>query len=497
MLQGLDRASNMAFTENGALANRSTGSHCLNFFAVCGALRNADEGAIHRLFARAYAEDRNLAMRALFYARDIRGGLGEREVFRDIISWLARKRPQSVRRNIPFIPDFGRWDDLLVLLKTPCEEDVVACIREQLDKDIHAMREGGQVSLLAKWLPSVNTSSAQRKAEARLLCKGLGMVEKEYRRTLALLRTQIDVLEKRLCGRDYSFEYAKQPSGAMHKYRRAFLRHDHDRYTEYIDKVVQGDAQMHAGTLYPYEIIRECLASEDTVMYSHQRAREEFSPEMIQSLDASWKSLPDYGDSRNALAIIDGSGSMFGGGNPLPAEVAMSLGIYFAEHNTGFFKDHFMTFSRTPRLVKLEGDNIVDRVLYCMSFDEVANTNLRAAFLLILKAAVENHLPQEELPETLYIISDMEFDEGVEQDATLFQEIKSLFADHGYRLPALVYWNVNCYNEQFPVRKDEHGTVLVSGSSPSLFQMVIGQDVSPEQFMLSILNSERYKRITA
>lgn len=504
MLQEMERAANRALTENGALSNWSTGSHCLNFFAVCGALRNADRAEVCRLFVRAYAEDRDLAMRALFYARDIRGGLGERKVFRSILSWLARRRPQSAIKNIPFVPEYGRWDDLLALLDTPCEEGALSFIREQLDKDIDAAREGGQVSLLAKWLPSVNTSSQKRRAEARLVCKRLGMTEKEYRGTLTQLRTQIDVLEKRLCGRDYSFEYAKQPSGAMHKYRKAFLRHDHDRYTDYIDKVLQGEAQLHAGTLYPYEIIRECLINDEPALsgpwsevFLRPRKREELSPELIRSLDASWKSLPDYGDDRNALAIVDGSGSMFMGGDPLPAEVATSLGIYFAEHNTGFFRDHFMTFSWRPRLVKLEGDNIADRALYCMSFNEVANTDLRAAFMLILNTAVENHLPQEELPETLYILSDMEFDAGVKRDMTLFEEIRDLYACHGYRLPSLVYWNVNCRSEQFPVCKDENGTVLVSGASPSLFRMVIEQDITPERFMLSVLNSERYSRIAA
>lgn len=424
-------------------------------------------------------------------------GLGEREVFRDIIVWLAKMRPQAVQRSLRFIPEYGRWDDLLMLLGTPCEGDAVACIREQLQRDIDAMQANAPVSLLAKWLPSVNTSSQLRRAQARVLCRRLGMTEKAYRGTLSRLRTQIDVLEKRLCRVDYTFDYSKQPSGAMHKYRQAFLCHDQDRYAEYIKKVISGEARMHAGTLLPYEIVRTCLSVGSDAPYSDGNKKQEPTPELIRSLDASWRSLPDYGDSRNALAIIDGSGSMYCGGNPLPAEIAMSLDIYFAEHNRGYFKDHFMTFSQTPRLVKLEGDNIVDRVLYCMSFNEVANTNLRAALLLLLKTAVENHLPQDDLPETLYIISDMEFDEGVEQDLTLYEEIKALYADHGYRLPALVYWNVDCRNEQYPVLRDEQGTVLVSGASPSIFQMVIGQNTSPEGYMLSILNGERYRQICA
>ena len=194
---------------------------------------------------------------------------------------------------------------------------------------------------------------------------------------------------------------------------------------------------------------------------------------------------------------MDGSYSMYSGGSPKPIEIALSLGIYFAEHNTGFFRDCFMSFSRTPRLIRLEGNSIADRALYCAGFNEAANTNLRAALLCILDAAVENHLPQEQLPETLYIISDMEFDAGVEKDKTLFHEIRDAFAKHGYRLPAIVYWNVNSRGEQFPVRRDESGTVLVSGASPSIFRMVIGQNTSPEQYMRITLNSGRYLPICA
>ena len=498
MLQQLNETANRTRTENGALAHRSTGSHCLNFFAVCGALRSAEPDAARRLFARAWAENRDLALRTLFYARDVRGGLGERQIFRDLIAFLARRRPVSVTKNLAFIPEFGRWDDLLALLNTPCEPDAAALIRTQLDQDLRALESDGAVSLLAKWLPSINTSSPKRRAQARRLCRLLKIPEKDYRRMLARLRAQIDVLETRLCRTDYTFDYAKQPGGAMLKYRQAFQRHDPDRYAAYIERVREGRARMHADNLYPSEIVRPCLAEVNDFRLADDYAPESsLSPEMIAALDAAWKSLPDYGDARNALAVVDGSASMYWGGSPLPAEVAISLAIYFAEHNRGHFHDHFITFSRTPRLVRLEGDNIADRASYCASFNECANTNLRATFTLLLNTALENHLPQSDLPETLYIISDMEFDEGADPDATLFEETKALYAAQGYRLPTLVYWNVQSRNEQFPVRQDDKGTVLVSGASPSLFKMVAGQNISPIQFMLDTLGSERYAQISA
>ena len=491
MLSELEEMSNRTYTENGALTNRSTGSDCLNFFSLCGALRHAPAQAAMDLFMRAYAEDRNLAMKALFYARDVRGGLGERALFRGILRRLSALRPESVEKNIPLIAEYGRWDDLLALLGTPLEAQTVRCLREQLAADERGMQSDSPVSLLAKWLPSVNTSSPERRAQARTLCKALGLSEKDYRRKLSSLRTYIDVLEKRLCRTDYTFDYEKQSSGAMHKYRRAFLRHDGARYGEYLQKVLAGKATLHAGTLYPYEIVRACVDPEGW------NCRLVSDPQLRQSLDASWKSLPDYGDGRNALAVVDGSGSMFADVNPMPAAVAMSLGIYFAEHNKGYFRDHFITFSNTPRLVKLKGEDIADRVEYCMRFDECANTDLRATFRLLLDTAVKHHLPQEELPETVYVISDMEFDEGTEEDATLFEEMQAMYEQEGYRLPTVVYWNVCAHAEQFPVRRDETGAVLVSGGSPSLFRMVISQEASPEQFMRSVLESERYRPISA
>ena len=489
ILTALGKESNKAYTENGARSNRSTGSHCLNFFAACGAMRGADVDLQLRLFVRAYAENKDLALRTLFYARDIREGLGERDLFRNVLSWLAVKRPHSVMKNLPFIAEYGRWDDILSLLGTPCEAAAVQAIRDQLQQDLASLEKDESISLLAKWLPSVNPSSEEKKNRARLLCRRLKTTEKEYRRTLSRLRARLDVLEKRLCEKDYTFDYSKQPSGAMHKYRQAFLRNDKERYKAFLDAVHAGEKTMHAGALYPYQILEGFLRRSSVVS--------NLTPDMIQSLDASWKSLPDYGGRRNALAVIDGSGSMYMDFDPRPADVALSLGIYFAERNKGYFKDHFITFSRAPRLVKLEGDNIVDRAAYCASFNECANTNLRATFELLLETAVRNHLPQEELPETLYIISDMEFDQGVEDDKTLFEEVKALYDQHGYHLPALVYWNVRSRHEQFPVTKDEHGTVLVSGASLTVFRMVISQDVTPEALMLSVLNRDRYMKISA
>ncbi len=490
MLKELYDEQNVTFTENGAKAFASTGSACLDLFGVAGSLRKETEARMVGLFTRAYAEDKTLAMRTLFYARDVRGGLGERRLFRVLLSHAAVYYPESIGRNLALIPEYGRFDDCLELLGTPCERQLIELIRAQLEKDLDRMRRGESVSLLAKWLPSVNASSEASKRRAKTLAQRLGMSEKQYRTTLASLRRQIDILETRLCCRNYGFDYAKQPSKALFKYRSAFLRHDEDRYLAYLTAVRQGRANMNAACLYPYEIIEQCLEPKTT--------------QERKTLDVTWNALPDFTDGRNAIAVVDGSGSMYGnvgsvpgGGTYKPISVAVSLGMYFAERNRGAFHNRFITFSERPRLVTIQGGDVYEKAQYCMTYNEVANTDLYQVFMLLLITAVKHRLPREDLPETVYVISDMEFDQGVNPDETVFRDAKDVFASYGYRLPNVVYWNVDSRREQFPVDRHEQGAALVSGCSPSIFRMAMSQNVTPESFMLSVLNGERYRRIVA
>jgi len=480
MLQTIKNINNITQTENGAFSHASTLDACLDFFAVSGALRNADEKRIITLFSRAFASSGDYALRALFYTRDIRGGAGERRTFRIILKWLATRFPETVIKNMENIAEYGRYDDILVLFDTPCEQAMLAFIKELLFQDEKNMLQGKKTSLLAKWLPSVNASNSERKQLAKRIAKAFGITEKEYRQRTAALKHYIDILERRLCEKDYSFDYEKQPSKALYKCRRAFIRNDKERYADFIRRVQSGDAILKTGSLYPYEIIRDAIKPEQT-------------KETIKILDTTWNHLPDFCNHKNAIAVIDGSGSMLGE----PLNIATSLGIYFAERNTGFFHNHFITFSENPRLVEIHGKTIVDKALYCMSYNEIANTDLIRVYGLILKAALEHHLPQSELPETIYVISDMEFDSGVCPNMSLHEEVKNMFHQHGYTLPQIVYWNVNSRNCQYPVTANEYGCVLVSGTSPSIFKMVISQDVSPLTFMLAVLSEKRYSHIFA
>ena len=482
MLQFLKNLTNQTRTENGAATLRSTGDECLNLFATIGALRDMPEAEITARFLRAFAENRDLAMKILFYARDIRGGLGERRVFKAILAWLAYNEPASLSRNLGYVAEFGRWDDVLELLDTPARFQVLALLRARFNSDMAALRQGEPVSLLGKWLPSVNAHSAQAVSQGKQLARAFGMTEAQYRKALSALRRSIQIIENNLREKDYTFDYAKQPSKAMFKYRRAFLRNDEARYRAFMQKVDRGEAELHTSALMPYEIVEAA--------YRANAADR-------QLLNTTWNALEDFTDGENALVVADGSGSMYGG-KPQSAAVAQSLAIYFAQRNKGAFHNHFITFSTNPQLVELKGADIVEVVRYCRTFNEVADTNLQRVFELILRAAVLHRVPQKELPSTLYIISDMEFN-CCTRDASLsnFEYAKQLYRQHGYRLPRVVFWNVQSRNRQQPVSMNEQGVALVSGFTARVFSQVMSGEMDPWRNMMNVVGGERYAMIKA
>ncbi len=496
MLEYLKNEANKTYTENGAVTNRSTGKDCLDLFATVGALRRESDQEIEERFMRAYTENPDVAMKILFFARDVRGGLGERRVFRCILRWLAKNEPKSLLRNLGRVAEYGRWDDLLVLLDTSCGKETAALLKEQFEADLSAQDNGGEVSLLGKWLPSVNASNDDAVRLAKKLAKAFGLTERDYRKALVRLRERIRILENNLRERDYTFDYSKQPSRAMFKYRRAFFRNDRERYTEFLEKVEKGEAKLHTGTLLPYELVDPYLY--ENGMWTDHCYLETLTDEEKQVLNTTWNALPDFASDENALAVVDTSGSMYCVSNPKPASVALSLGLYFAERAKGPYRNHFIEFSEHPELIEIKGETFADRLRYIASFNEVANTNIEAVFQLILDAAVKNSVPQSDLPEKLYIISDMEFDCCVfNSSLTNFENAKRKFEAAGYRLPQIVFWNVAGRNRQQPVTANEQGVALVSGCSPRIFSMVMDGTLNPYDFMLSVVNSERYAPIAA
>lgn len=477
-----------AVTENGALGYASTGKALVDLNFAVASLRNESEEEIIKKFVKAYYEDRVLAVKWLFFLRDIRGGLGERRSFRIIFSYLASGEKKLAEKLVPLVAEYGRFDDLLCLIGTPLEETVFGLFKEQLESDMEKMLNKKQVSLCAKWLPSINASSSETKNAAKKIVKYLGITAKEYRQMLASLREYIKVTEVLASsGRWQDIVYEHVPSKANLRFRNAFIKHDEERRKAYLESLVKGESKINAGTLMPHDIVlaytKEWLTLAD----------------YDETLEQLWNSLDNtIKGAENILCVVDGSGSMtfcIGDSRLEAIDVSNALGIYFAERLSGPYKDRFITFSSRPEYVDLSKcKSLREKLELAFSHDDCTNTDIKATFRLVLETAVKNHLTQEELPSTILVISDMEFDYAVTSNnmETLFEGIDREFKEHGYKMPRLVFWNCNSRTNVIPVRENELGVGLVSGFSVNICKMVLSGKLDPYECLKEQLDSERY-----
>lgn len=468
--------NNLTYTENGAVVKSTTGSALLNLFARVGGLRQAAESEITRLYLDARNEDKELADNLILYTRNIReGGIGERRIARILLKTIALKDPAKVRRNLDTIVSAGRWDDLFVFESTSIENDVLAFMKEQFRKDILDMGKGESISLLAKWLPSVNTSSKETRRLARKIYTYFGLSERTYRKTLSALRKYLDVVEKKMSARDFiSIDYQAVPSVAMTRYRSAFGKHDFERFNAYLNAVTSGDAKINATVTYPYELAKSYVdAIALTGWYGRSRAN------LDPVLEAQWKALPNYvKGEHNAIVLTDVSGSMTG----LPMATSISLGIYFAERNTGAYKNLVMSFTDKPSLYTLNPNaSLLSRVQEVASH-EGFNTNLDLAFERIYDIAKREH----DAPSALIVISDGEIDSyrrRLESCGSSFERIaekwQAKYAEIGLKAPKLIMWNVASRGDRYIASKENRGVAYVSGSSAATFKeltTLISQD---------------------
>lgn len=488
---------NYATTENGALAYRTTGKALLDLNFAVASLRSASPVDIANRFEKAFFEDKVIAMKWLFYARDIRGGLGERRLFRTVFGNMASTNPEYVAPLIRLVPEYGRWDDLWCLLDTKLAKNVLEAVAEQLKADILGMEKGESISLLAKWLPTAKSSNASTRKYARQIINFVGVDEKTYRKTKSKLLKHLDVVEVKMSSNRWDeIKYEAVPSRANLRYNPAFLRHDEERRREFLSKLEKGEVKINAGTLFPHDIVHKYMES-----YGWSCGVREYDA----TLEGLWKALPDtVKGCGNTIVVADGSGSMtttVGGTNVTALDVANALAIYFAERSSGQFKDNYITFSRRPQLVDLsKGKNLREKIQIALRHDEVADTNVEAVFDLILTTAITNGMSQDELPENILIISDMEFNRCAyanrgNLDARLFQIIAKKYADAGYKLPRLVFWNVNSRTGAIPIKENDLGVALVSGFSTNIVKMVMSNQTDPYACLLEALNVERYAPI--
>ena len=462
---------NKVFTENGDKAFATTGSYCLDYFSLVGGMRNNLRDALN-LFMKSYYEDPIMTIKILFYVRDIRSGLGERNLFRYTFNALANMYPDVARQLIEFIPEYGRYDDLLVCLDSTLKKDVIRFFKDQLDEDIKNKKEGKSISLLAKWLPSINTSNPDARKLATKLAEGFCMKKEDYRKTLSFLRKGM-IIENNLREVDYTFDYEKVPSCAFFKYQNAFNNHDRLRYKEFIESAKQGKTKINTNTLYPYEIIRKLEKNVDK--------------KEAASLDAIWKNFDRTNINSKTIVVRDGSGSMYDYEPVSAISVATSLAILFAEQLTGEFKDTFITFSSRPRIVKIKGETIEEKFKYIRKFSDCSTTNIKKVYDLILDTYKHPSFNKDDALDRVVIISDMEFNSLGNKSKSTFEYFKEKFEELGFRMPEIVFWNVRARNVHYPTI-NENGVKLISGSSAKVINMVTNNITTDAyQFMLECL----------
>lgn len=470
--------TNDSFTENGMTTNSTTLSGCVDLFYQIGAMRGADKQRLINVFVKAFAEDALMAMKLLFWARDIRGGAGERKIFRDIVTYLANTKTDILRKNLVLFSEYGRWDDILVLFGTPLEQDALELIANALNN-----KDG----LCAKWMPRPNVKVPAKKEMANTIRKFMGLTPKEYRKVLVEASNTVEQL---MCaGKWDEINYSKLPSKAMSDLMKAFSKNDLARFQEYLGKLEKGEVKINASAVYPYDIIKSMGQGND------------------RGANAQWLALPNYMEGSNefVLPLVDVSSSMNvkagGSGTVTCMDVAISLGLYISERNEGPFKDAFITFHERPSLEFVKG-SLSERYNQMSRAKWGGSTNIESAFKLILKKAIEGKVPQGQMPTMMLMLSDMEFNQAqgyyTKPNPNLLDMVREMFEEAGYKTPKLVFWNIaSRSDDNKPAKHDEKGVGLVSGFSPSILKSVLsGKSVTPMDMMLETINSDRYEAVT-
>lgn len=484
-LDNLDNATNWKYTENGAVTHDHTKSKVLDMFAMGGSFRNRSDADCINLFINALEENEALAMKCLFYLRDVRGGQGERRFFRVCFKWLCDNNSEAAKRNLEYLSEYGRWDDLIYATAgTKLEDYALSLIKEQLVLDM----ESKTPSLLAKWLPSENASSHKTRKMAIKVRTYLKMTHKEYRKALAELRKRINIVERLMSENRWDeIEFDKIPSKAGLIYKNAFARRDLIA-KKYETFAKDANTKVNAKVLYPYDVAHRAFNCYDKDYNSTDRL-------MIQKY---WDALPDYykGREENGLAIVDTSGSMSG----QPLEVAVSLGAYIAERGHGPFANHFITFSSRPELIRFEGVDITDKFDRARRADWEMNTDLESVFKLLLRTAQKENTRPEDMPTRLYILSDMEFDGCLTDDwyshssqdevETLLEKIAREWKEAGYELPPVVFWNLNARQNNIPAMGGRFS--YVSGFSPVMIETILSGKDGYDLMIAKLVDSGRY-----
>lgn len=465
-LNALQNETNFAETDNGGLTHYSSLNNNLDFFYVGPVAKKNPKDAVVS-FQRAYAEDREISLRVLQWVRDVRGGAGARQAFRDCFAYLMDRAPNDAIAVLNNVATIGRWDDVLVGLfseHSDVQQHAISLIRKALIVD--------QDGLCAKWMPRKGIISVALRAQ-------LGLSPKGYRKLLVSLSNTV---EQQMCANNWDdVNYSHVPSVAFARYRDAFKRHDEVRYADFVAAADRGEVKVNAGAIFPHDVVGTLL----------RRASVDLTTR--HSISAQWKALPDYleGDD-TGIVVADVSGSMATvvAGGTTALDVSIALAMYMAERARGPFKDTFITFSNNPSLQTLKGD-IVDRYQQLKKAEWNMSTNIEGVFKLVLNTAVKNKITQDDMPKFITIVSDMEFNECT--NGTTLDTIRSKYEEAGYTIPKLVFWNVSGRAGNVPAKADDKNVALVSGYSPAVVSKVFSAEtITPMQVMLDTIGIERY-----
>ena len=507
-LNGLENATNYTYTENGAVTHTTTKSALLDMFAMGAAMRSRSNEDVILMFRKAFAENPVYALKCLFYIRDIRGGQGERRFFRLCMKDMAKNNADAAKRNLKYVPEFGRWDDLYVFEGSDLEKAAFEFMKNQLALDVECKTP----SLLAKWLKSENTSSKESRRLGNKTRIAFGMNHKQYRKTLAVLRERINIVERLMSENRWDeIEFDKIPSRAGMIYKNAFARHDLERVqsekdvVSYADFAKDKDTKVNAKALYPYECVAEALKLFRTGSYYSMRNLPAMDDTTRLMVNKYWDNLEQYFSeaSFDGIAVVDTSGSMVRSDASAPINVAISLGLYCAEKAKGPYAGHYISFASRPQLIKTEGVDFVDKVQRIYKTNLVDDTNIEATFDLLLNTAIANKCSQNEIPQNVIIISDMEFNAArggsywshnhVSAQETLMEGIEKKWNAAGYKMPKLIFWNVDARQNNIPMTVKD-GISFVSGMSPTIFKQIMSGKTA-EDLMYEVLDNERYSVI--
>lgn len=482
---------NVSVTENGAIGYKTTGHPLLDINFAASSLRNKSDREIVDMFEKAYYDTPLDSILWLFYLRDVRGGMGERRSFRVILKHMAEHHPEVIAGVIPYIAEYGRYDDMWVLLETQFKEPVIKLIKEQIVSDLNGVKENKPISLLGKWLPSRCSKNAKNRQYVNLIYTNLGISPYTYQKITSTLRKHLKIVECDMsAGRWSVIDYNKVPAKANLLYNNAFLKHDEERRRKFLSALENHEegVKINAGTLFPHDIVHK---------YWNNR-------KLDQTLEELWKALPGGTGYTDIMIVCDGSYSMHSlidRKSSLQAmEACFALTIYFAERAEGVFKNRFITFSSMPKYVNIGNCKTLKDKLSCLrSHNDCSSTDIKKVFDMILETAVNNHLTQDQLPKTVLVLSDIEFDNysacSPRLDATLFGYITRRYKNAGYKMPKLAFWNLCSRTGTIPMKQNENGLVLVSGFSPATMKMVMSGNLDPFDAMLDVLYTERYRPI--